>query len=163
MAAQLEPTHLGEVFDRGVLRARRRLKAEGGADYDLVRDHLDPIHYLLQAPGLFDRPRLDLVGHYLTGEGRRPSPDPHFSQTAYLTRHPHRRTGGDPYVAWLREGRTAGEIADPAAGIDEPHPCSDCRPVRSPTRSPSAARTWSIGFGPASSVRWWPGPRRSSR
>ena len=146
-----------------MLRARRRLKAEGGADYDLVRDHLDPIHYLLQAPGLFDRPRLDLVGHYLTGEGRRPSPDPHFSQTAYLTRHPHRRTGGDPYVAWLREGRTAGEIADPAAGIDELAPVLGLPPGEVADQVAERRRTWSIGFGPASSVRWWPGPRRSSR
>jgi hypothetical protein len=64
--AQLEQTHLGEVFDRGVLRARRRLKAAGGADYDAVRDHLDPVHYLLQAPELLDRPRVDLVEHYLS-------------------------------------------------------------------------------------------------
>ncbi len=117
--AELEPTHLGEVFDRGVVRARRRLKADGGADYNLVRDHLDPVHYLLQAPGLLDRPQVDLVEHYLSGDGSGPSPDPHFSRGSYLARHPRRKEGADPYVAWLREGRAAGEIADPAAGIHD--------------------------------------------
>ena len=84
-----------------------------------MRENLDLVHYLLQAPGLLERPGVDLVDHYLTGGRGRPSPDPHFSATAYLARHPHRSNAADPYVAWLREGRDAGEIADPAPGIHD--------------------------------------------
>lgn len=121
-------THLGEVFDGGVLRARRRMLVDGGADYDLVRDHFDPVHYLLQAPELLDLPEVDPVEHYLSGKGRRPSPDPQYAEGAYLARHPARRGAADPYVAWLREGRDAGEIADPAAGIHDLAPALGLSP-----------------------------------
>ena len=113
------PTHLGPVVDSRARRAWRQMRVGVDRDYDLVQENFDVFHYLLQSPGLIDRPQVDLVHHYLSGEGRRPSPDPHFSRAAYLDRHPERRSGGDAYVAWLREGRAAGEIADPAAGIDD--------------------------------------------
>ena len=73
----------------------------------------------MQAPGLLDRPRLDLVAHYLSGDGRRPSPDPHYS-TGRLPRPPPAAAArGAPSLPRLAEARAGrpGEIADPAAGI----------------------------------------------
>jgi glycosyltransferase involved in cell wall biosynthesis len=93
-----------------------------GHDYDLVQRHLDPLHYLLQTPRLLDRPRVDLVEHFLEyGVQHLRSPEIHFSMADYLERHPERAEGSDrnPYVAWLEEGRAAGEIADPAPAIPE--------------------------------------------
>jgi glycosyltransferase involved in cell wall biosynthesis len=122
LSATLETTNLGPVLDRRVQRARRQMLAEADDDYTLVRDHLDPLYYLLRHPQLLDRPQVDLVRHFLShGVAQGASPEPNFSMRHYLADHPERGEGAEvnPYVAWRREGREAGEIADPAPGITE--------------------------------------------
>jgi glycosyltransferase involved in cell wall biosynthesis len=91
-------------------------------DYDRVQENLDVLHYLLQAPRLLERPRVDLVEHFLEyGVQHLRSPDIHFSMAAYLERHPERAEDPErnPYLAWLEHGRAAGEIADPAPAVPE--------------------------------------------
>jgi glycosyltransferase involved in cell wall biosynthesis len=119
--AVLEQTNLGPQLDELVLRARRRMRLGSDPDDDLLYDHFDVLHYLLSAPRLMDRPRLDLLDHFLrSGEETGLSPDPDFSMPAYLARHPERAQGPErsPYLAWLKSGRDAGEIADPAPGVE---------------------------------------------
>lgn len=114
-------TRYGEDVDAWVARAEAL--ADDAQDDDvhrLVRENFDLHHYGLQA-GLPDLERYgDPVAAFLAaGASATASPDPGFSMEHYLERHPER--GEDPtspYVAWLREGRGAGEIADPADGID---------------------------------------------
>lgn len=116
----LEPerTHLGEVMDARVARARRQVRDDADADYDLVSRHFDFLHYLLREPRVMEQPTVDLVQHFLDGGADAASPHPDFSMRAYLQRHPKRADGTvHPYVAWLREGRDRGEIADPAPAI----------------------------------------------
>jgi glycosyltransferase involved in cell wall biosynthesis len=116
----VEPTFLGPVMDRRVAVARAHLRPAGeDADYDLVRDNFDVIHYLLQSPQVADDPEIDLVEHFLThGVALRKNPHPDFSMAAYLRQHPdHASSGQHPYVAWLRHGRDAGELVDPAPGV----------------------------------------------
>jgi glycosyltransferase involved in cell wall biosynthesis len=118
----LEPTKLGPALDEAVLNAKRQMRIGADPDYDLVYDNFDVMHYLLQTPRLIERPRLDLVEHFLeTGVKLMRSPDIHFSMSAYLERHPERAQGRErsPYLEWLKRGRAAGEIADPAPAIPE--------------------------------------------
>ena len=118
----LEQTNLGPQLDELVLRARGRIRLGSDPDYDLLYDHFDVLHYLLSAPRLMDRPRLDLLEHFLRfGEETGLSPDPDFSMPAYLDRNPERARGSErsPYLAWLKSGRDDGEIADPAPGIEK--------------------------------------------
>jgi glycosyltransferase involved in cell wall biosynthesis len=117
-----DPTFLGKVMDRRVALARAHLRPPGtDADYDLVRDNFDVLHYLLQSPRVAELPSVDLVEHFLDkGVALRKSPHPDFSMEAYLDHHPeaeHARQ--NPYVTWLRSGRQAAELADPAAGVPE--------------------------------------------
>jgi glycosyltransferase involved in cell wall biosynthesis len=116
-----ESTHLGPELDAAVFRARRRMRVGADPDYDLVQERFDALHYLLQVPRLLERPRVDPVAHFLeSGQAHHRSPEPDFSMRSYLTRHPERGEGHErsPYLAWLKEGRAAGEIADPAPGIE---------------------------------------------
>jgi glycosyltransferase involved in cell wall biosynthesis len=118
----LEPTKLGTALDEAVLNAKRQMRIGVDPDYDLVYEHFDVMHYLLQAPRLIERPRLDLVEDFLeTGVERMSSPEIHFSMSAYLERHPERAQSHErsPYLEWLKRGRAAGEIADPAPAIPE--------------------------------------------
>jgi glycosyltransferase involved in cell wall biosynthesis len=118
--ATLEPTNLGPVLDRAVLNARRHLRIGVDPDYDLVYENFDVEHYLLQSPRLIERRGVDVVEHFLEhGADQQRSPDIHFSMAAYLRRHPDRADGSErsPYLAWLKEGKAAGEIADPAPAI----------------------------------------------
>lgn len=118
-----EHTHLGPELDEAVHRAAGRLKPAGGdPDYDLVREHLDLLHYFLQAPRAAERANLDVVEHFLeTGAELGRSPHPDFSMTAYLERYPERAdtAGRSPYLEWLERGRAAGEVADPAVVVHE--------------------------------------------
>jgi glycosyltransferase involved in cell wall biosynthesis len=90
------------------------------ADYDLVATNFDHRHYLLSHPGTWDRPGLDLVEHFLAAPNADRSPTPHFSTGAYTRLNPRRSWVGErhPYLAWLKRGRDAGEIADPAPRIE---------------------------------------------
>lgn len=114
------PTNLGPAFDQRVADAVARQQPAGqDADYDLVRDHFDIAHYLLQSPGVLDNPDIDPVRHFLRlGAAAKLTPSPNFSTDSYLKRHPERRESDvNPYVAWLREGAAEGEIAEPVRGV----------------------------------------------
>ena len=54
------------------------------------------------------------------GAGAINSPDFNFSMANYLERYPDKAddTETSPYLDWIRRGRSAGEIADPAYGIE---------------------------------------------
>lgn len=119
-AAPVRPSAMGAAFDAAVARARtHQLPAGVDPDYDLVREHFDDVHYLLQIREPGNRPDGDLVEHFLEGGAEAPySPEPGFGMPVYLARYPRRREGREsPYVGWLREGRDAGEIGDPTIGL----------------------------------------------
>jgi glycosyltransferase involved in cell wall biosynthesis len=105
-------------MDEAVVRAKRRMRIGADPDYDLVYANFDVLHYLLQAPHLLDLPDVDLVEHFLeNGLAKRLSPHPDFSMTEYIGRYPQQaesRRERSPYLTWLKHGKAAGEIADPA-------------------------------------------------
>lgn len=116
------PSNVGRAFDERVGEAIRRQQPAGlDPDYDLVRDHFDIAHYLLQAPGVLEDRNVDPVRHFLRqGPASRFTPEPNFSTDSYLKRHPKRRDGDvHPYAAWLREGREAGEVGEPVMGVEK--------------------------------------------
>ncbi len=121
-APSVVPSNLGPAFDERVGQALRHQPPAGeDPEYDLVRDHFDIAHYLLQAPGVMDDPAIDPVRHFLRqGPAARFTPDPNFSTESYLKRHPKRRDGDvHPYAAWLAEGRDEGEVAEPVMGTEK--------------------------------------------
>ncbi|HEY3530989.1 MAG TPA: glycosyltransferase family 4 protein [Nocardioides sp.] len=127
----VETTFLGPVMDQRAAVARAYLRPRGeNASYDLVRDHFDVIHYLLQSPVVAEIPSVDLVQHFLDeGVALLKSPSPDFSMEAYLERYPELlQSTENPYVDWLRRGRAAGVLADPAAGITELAPLLGLEP-----------------------------------
>lgn len=118
----LETTHLGPVMDEAVLRAKRRMRIGADPDYDLLYENFDVLHYLLQSPNLLDRPEVDLIRHFLKkGRAEGLSPHPDFSMTEYVARYPQKTAAKklrNPFLYWLKHGRAAGDIADPAPRID---------------------------------------------
>lgn len=120
------PTHIGAPMDAVVERARRnQLPAGIDPEYDAVRASFDHMTYLLQIRDLQTQPQIDPIEHFLgLGADSENSPNVNFAMRPYLERYPHRRDGKDrsPYAAWLREGRAAGEIGDPAVGIERMAP-----------------------------------------
>jgi hypothetical protein len=121
-APSVVPSNLGPAFDERVGEALRQQPRRGeDAEYDLVREHFDIGHYLLQAPGVLDDPGIDPVRHFLRqGPAARCTPEANFSTESYLKRHPKRREGDlHPYAAWLSVGRDAGEVGDPVMGIEK--------------------------------------------
>lgn len=127
-----ETTNLGPAMDALVTRAKRnQLPVGADPDYDLVRESFDHTHFLLQATVLHDQPEVDPIEFFL-GNGARAvnSPDPNFSMGNYLERHPESATGErSPYLHWLKHGRAAGEIADPAYGVDRMAPVLGLTPA----------------------------------
>lgn len=116
------PSNLGPAFDERVGEALRHQPPAGqDPEYDLVRDHFDIAHYLLQAPGVMNDPSIDPVRHFLRqGVAARFTPEANFSTESYLKRHPKRRDGDvHPYAAWLSEGKDAGEIGEPVMGVEK--------------------------------------------
>jgi glycosyltransferase involved in cell wall biosynthesis len=113
-------TQVGQVFDEGVARVRRRMRPAGvDADYDLAYEHFDLTHFLLQARHLLSDNGEPLETFLRNGVLARATPEINFDTSSYLGRHPERATDEvSPYVAWLREGRSAGEVADPAPGLE---------------------------------------------
>lgn len=114
-------THIGKAMDDAVYRARRLMTEGVDPELDRLSGSFDVLHYLLSAPRLIERPQLDLRQHFLQhGVAADLSPDPDFSVSAYLTRHPERadESARHPYLAWLEDGKQAGEIADPAPGVE---------------------------------------------
>lgn len=116
----VESTHFGPLVDQRVAGALTSVQQWTDPDWVLVREHMDVLHYLSQAPMVFAHPKADPVRHFIhhgVANGR--EPEPGFSMERYLARHPERAGDGvAPYLQWLREGRDAGEIADPAPGIE---------------------------------------------
>jgi glycosyltransferase involved in cell wall biosynthesis len=122
----LETTHLGPAMDEAVLQAKRRMRIGADPDYDLLYENFDVLHYLLQAPNLINRPEVDLLEHFLeNGRTRGLSPHPDFSMTEYVDRYPHKTSEQNvrnPYLFWLKYGKKAGDIADPAPRINRVAP-----------------------------------------
>jgi glycosyltransferase involved in cell wall biosynthesis len=116
-----EPTKVGPLFDAAVAAVRRRMRPAGiDPDYDVAYESFDLTHFLLQARHLLTEDRDPLEVFLGNGPAAKASPEINFETKAYLARHPARATGStwSPYVAWLKEGRSAGEIADPAPGLE---------------------------------------------
>lgn len=122
----LEHTNLGPVMDQAVLRAKRRFRLGVDPDYDLLYENFDVLHYLLQVPGLAGDPDVDLIEHFLeNGRRERLSPHPDFSMHEYLRRYPDKLARGrmrNPYLYWLKFGKPAGDIADPAPRLERMAP-----------------------------------------
>lgn len=117
-----ERTNLGPVMDAAVARTRRRMQPAGvDADYDLAYEHFDLRHFLQQARHMIELPRVDPLRVFLdNGPEALASPEINFGMEAYLARHPEAATHEhSPYVHWLRRGRAAGEIADPAPRLEK--------------------------------------------
>jgi glycosyltransferase involved in cell wall biosynthesis len=108
-------------MDEAVLRAKRRMRVGADPNYDLLYENFDVLHYLLQSPALIDDPDVDLIEHFLEhGRDAGLSPHPDFSMVEYLNRYGKKTAPGrvrDPYLYWLKHGRAAGDIAEPAPGI----------------------------------------------
>ena len=121
-----ERTNLGPIMDDVVTRARRRMKPAGvDADYDLAYEHFDVLHFLLQARPMQSSERVDPLNVFLkNGAGAKASPEINFDMQAYLARYPEKVDGRErsPYLDWLKQGRHAGEIADPAPGLEKMAP-----------------------------------------
>jgi len=117
-----ERTHYGPAVDALVERARHQQRRYGvNADYDVVREHFDHYHYLLQATELHERADADPIRIFLrSGAAAKCSPEINFSMRKYLERHPEHKNGPErsPYLEWLKRGKDAGEIADPADGVE---------------------------------------------
>ena len=116
-----QPTNVGPLFDAGVTEVRRRMRPAGLDDeYDLAYEKFDLTHFLLQARHLLSEDRDPLELFLANGAQAKASPEVNFDMRAYLARYPARATGRarSPYVAWLQSGKAAGEIADPAPGLE---------------------------------------------
>ncbi len=113
-------TYLGSAVDELVHQAELRMRTGVNREHDLVRESFDALHYLLQNRDLLTNTDVDLVDHFLEhGVEAELSPQPHFSMSNYLRQHPERAVARrHPYVAWLEEGRAAGEHADPVPRPD---------------------------------------------
>ena len=114
------PTRVSPVFDAGVADVRRRMRPAGiDPDYDVAYESFDLTHFLLQARHLLTEDG-DPLGVFLAnGATAKASPEINFDMKTYLGRHPGRATATtSPYVAWLKDGKDAGEIADPAPGLE---------------------------------------------
>ena len=112
-------------MDAAVARARRAMKPAGlDSDYDLAYEHFDVMLFLLQSRHLLPAGDVDPLQYFLdNGAGARSSPEVNFSMQSYLTRYPEKdRPGVSPYLDWLKHGKDAGEIADPAPGPEKMAP-----------------------------------------
>jgi glycosyltransferase involved in cell wall biosynthesis len=113
-------------MDDVVARTRRRMRPAGlDADYDLAYQHFDVMHFLLQARSMQSSDGVDPLEVFLkNGAEAKASPEINFNMKAYLARHPERAEGSgrSPYLAWLDGGKAAGEIADPAPGLEKMAP-----------------------------------------
>ena len=118
----VERTNLGPEMDKLVAELKRRQKPIGvDADYDFLRENFDHLNFALQAQAKSRITPNDPIATYLrNGAPAINNPDINFSMRAYLDRYPEKREGrAHPYLAWLRHGREAGEIADPAPEIEK--------------------------------------------
>ncbi|HEX2175754.1 MAG TPA: glycosyltransferase family 4 protein [Nocardioidaceae bacterium] len=110
-------------MDSLVTRAKRNQQPLGvDPDYDLLRQNFDHWTFMLQVPALLEQPNNDPMRLFLrNGADAANSPNYNFAMWSYLDRYPEKRYGPErsPYLDWIKRGRAAGEIADPASGIEE--------------------------------------------
>jgi glycosyltransferase involved in cell wall biosynthesis len=117
----VERTNLGPEMDKLVADLKRRQAPVGrDRDYDLLRENFDHLNYALQAQAKSRITPNDPIDMYLrNGAEASNNPDINFSMREYLARYPKRQKNSmHPYLAWLRHGRSAGEIADPAPEVE---------------------------------------------
>lgn len=118
-----ERTNFGPAMDSLVTRVKRNQEPLGvDSDYDLLRENFDHMNFMLQAESLHELPDVDPIRIFLRHGARAVnSPDYNFSMRDYLDRQPERKRGPEqsPYLEWVKRGRDAGEIADPAHGIEK--------------------------------------------
>jgi glycosyltransferase involved in cell wall biosynthesis len=117
----VERTNLGPEMDELVAALRRRQKRVGvDPDYDLLRDNFDHLNFALQALAKHKITANDPISVYLRkGAEAVNNPDINFSMNEYLARYPEKLVSSEhPYLAWLKRGIDAGEIADPAPEIE---------------------------------------------
>lgn len=117
----VERTNLGPEMDKLVADLKRRQAPVGvDRDYDLLRENFDHLNYALQAQAKSRITPNDPIDMYLrNGAEAINNPDINFSMREYLARYPKRQKNSmHPYLAWLRHGRGAGEIADPAPEVE---------------------------------------------
>jgi glycosyltransferase involved in cell wall biosynthesis len=108
-------------MDELVAELKRRQKVAGvDSDYDLLRDNFDHLNYALQARAKNRITPNDPIGVYLRNRAEATNnPDINFSMRAYLERYPEKLEKREhPYLGWLKHGRRAGEIADPAPEVE---------------------------------------------
>ena len=118
----MERTNLGPEMDKLVAELKRRQRPIGvDRDYDLLRANFDHLNFALQAQANGRITPNDPIDVYLrNGAHAINNPDINFSMREYLARYPEKRKNRThPYLAWLRDGRRAGEIADPAPEIEK--------------------------------------------
>ena len=117
-----ERTNIGPQMDALVTRVKRNQRPLGvDQDYDLLRENFDHLNFLLQNETVRELPNLDPISIFLrNGADAVSSPNHNFSMSNYLERYPEKGDGPErsPYLEWIRRGRAAGEIADPAQGIE---------------------------------------------
>ncbi len=122
----VEKTHVGPLMDEVVARTGRRMRPAGiDADYDLAYEHFDVMHFLLQARHMQSSETVDPLEVFLgNGADAKASPEINFHMRSYLARYPEKADGPErsPYLDWLKRGRAAGEIADPAPGLEKMAP-----------------------------------------
>lgn len=127
-------TNIGPEMDALVNRARANELPPGlDPDYDLLREHFDHTHFLLQAQLLHDAPQADPIRFFLrNGADATNSPDVHFSMRNYLELHPEVLESPErsPYLHWLKHGRAEGQIADPGLGINDLAPVLGLTPAQ---------------------------------
>jgi glycosyltransferase involved in cell wall biosynthesis len=118
-----ERTNVGPLMDALITRAKHNQEPLGvDPDYDLLREHFDHLHFMLQVPSLHDEPEADPIRFFMrNGPDAVNSPDHNFSMKEYLERYPEKRQTPEPspYLEWIKRGRAAGEIADPAQGVEQ--------------------------------------------
>ena len=118
----VERTNLGPEMDKLVAELKRRQRPIGvDRDYDLLRANFDHLNFALQAQAKGRITPNDPIDMYLrNGAHAINNPDINFSMREYLARYPEKRKNRThPYLAWLRDGRRAGEIADPAPEVEK--------------------------------------------
>jgi len=118
----VERTNLGPEMDKLVAELKRRQRPIGvDRDYDLLRANFDHLNFALQAQANGRITPSDPIDIYLrNGAHAINNPDINFSMREYLARYPEKRKNRThPYLAWLRDGRRAGEIADPAPEVEK--------------------------------------------
>jgi glycosyltransferase involved in cell wall biosynthesis len=118
----VERTNLGPEADEVVAALKRRQKPVGlDADYDFLRENFDHLNFALQARAKNSITPYDPIATYLrNGAEAINNPDVNFSMAAYLERYPEKLASREhPYLAWLKRGRAAGEIADPAPQVEK--------------------------------------------